>query len=977
MKGLTNGIEYTFLVRAVSPNGRGEASDPVRARPIGSHPAPQDLTATAGDGQVTLSWTDPVDPTIEQWQYRLDTSKVLGPWLDGPSGATATSHVVTGLTNGIEYRFRVRAVSSIGTGTRSGVVRATPLALPAAPQGLAATAGDGQVTLSWTDPGDPTVTKWQYRWNAGDGFGPWLDGPSGATATSHVVTGLTNGIEYRFRVRAVSSIGTGTRSGVVRATPLALPAAPQGLAATAGDGQVTLSWTDPGDPTVTKWQYRWNAGDGFGPWLDGPSGATATSHVVTGLTNGIEYRFRVRAVSSIGTGTRSGVVRATPLALPAAPQGLAATAGDGQVTLSWTDPGDPTVTKWQYSWNAGDGFGPWLDGPSGATATSHVATGLTNGVEHSFRVRAVNPVGNGAPSDTAKATPAGPPAAPLGLAATAGDGQVTLSWTDPGDPTITKWQYSWNAGDGFGPWLDGPSGATATSHVATGLTNGVEHSFRVRAVNPVGNGAPSDTAKATPAGPPAAPLGLAATAGDGQVSLSWTDPGDPTVTKWQYSWNAGDGFGPWLDGPSGATATSHVVTGLTNGVEHSFRVRAVNPVGNGAPSDTAKATPAGPPAAPLGLAATAGDGQVTLSWTDPGDPTVTKWQYSWNAGDGFGPWLDGPSGATATSHVATGLTNGVEHSFRVRAVNPVGNGAPSDTAKATPAGPPAAPLGLAATAGDGQVTLSWTDPGDPTITKWQYSWNAGDGFGPWLDGPSEATATSHVATGLTNGVEHSFRVRAVNPVGNGAPSDTAKATPAGPPAAPRGLAATAGDGQVTLSWTDPGNPTITKWQYTWNADDGFGPWLDGPSEATATSHVVTGLTNGVAHSFRVRAVNPDGNGAPSDTAKATPAGPPAAPLGLAATAGDGQVTLSWTDPGNPTIAKWQYRWRIGDRFGSWLDGPTGATETSYVVTGLMNGELHRLRIRAVSTTELVGAQSILVRVTPYQEGDIGRPCNSP
>ena len=86
------------------------------------------------------------------------------------------------------------------------------------------------------------------------------------------------------------------------------PAAPAGLTATAGDGSVTLSWDNPGDASITGYEYNVNHNDtstgnlsGWGPWtaVDG-SGAATTSHTFTGLANGREYRYHVRAVNGAG-----------------------------------------------------------------------------------------------------------------------------------------------------------------------------------------------------------------------------------------------------------------------------------------------------------------------------------------------------------------------------------------------------------------------------------------------------------------------------------------------------------------------------------------------------------------------------------------------------------------------------------------------------------------------------------------------------
>ena len=187
------------------------------------------------------------------------------------------------------------------------------------------------------------------------------------------------------------------------------PAQATGLTAKVGNAQVALSWEDPDNATISKWQVQRKQGDGsYGAWVDIPgSTATTTSHTVTGLTNGTVYSFRIRAVNAGGNGPASAEVRATPLAPPLKPTGVTATAGHAQVTLSWANPDNATISKWQYQQKQGDGsYGPWMDIPnSTASTTSHTVTGLTNGVAYSFRIRAVNAGGNGAPSDEVKATP--------------------------------------------------------------------------------------------------------------------------------------------------------------------------------------------------------------------------------------------------------------------------------------------------------------------------------------------------------------------------------------------------------------------------------------------------------------------------------------------------------------------------------------------------------------------------------------------
>ena len=184
--------------------------------------APTGLTATAGAGSVTLTWNNPSDSTITGYEYQSRwTGVVWQPWkaISG-SGSSTTSHTVTGLTGGTEYRFHLRAVNANGSGTAAPnadpwYVAATPsVPPPAAPTGLTATAGRESVKLSWNNPSDSTITRYEYqaRWT-GVGWQSWKAIPnSDSSTTSHLVTGLTGGTEYRFKIRAVNASGAGPQA---------------------------------------------------------------------------------------------------------------------------------------------------------------------------------------------------------------------------------------------------------------------------------------------------------------------------------------------------------------------------------------------------------------------------------------------------------------------------------------------------------------------------------------------------------------------------------------------------------------------------------------------------------------------------------------------------------------------------------------------------------------------------------------------
>ena len=385
--------------------------------------------------------------------------------------------------------------------------------------------------------------------------------------------------------------------------------------------------------------------------------------------------------------------------VPDVPTGLVAVAGDGAVGLSWSAPGDDggaAVTGYVVEVSA-DGGATW-SASSSPSSTAATVDGLVNGGAYRFRVSAVNGVGTGDPSDTAVATPVGPPDVPIGLAVVAGDGAVGLSWSAPGDDggaAVTGYVVEVSA-DGGATW-SASSSPSSTAATVDGLVNGGAYRFRVSAVNGVGTGDPSDTAAAVPFTVPAAPAGLVAGATDRAVDLSWTAPADDggrAVTGYTVQRSV-DGGDHWttIVADTGSSATTHTVTGLVNGVPHAFRVAAVNTAGTGSPSALAEATPATVPDAPTGLTAAAGDGSVVLTWQAPaagGGRVVIGYRIEVST-DGGVHWtvLVADTGSPETARLVDGLANGLTHWFRVAAANAMGVGPASATASARPwsAGP--------------------------------------------------------------------------------------------------------------------------------------------------------------------------------------------------------------------------------------------------------------------------------------------------
>ncbi len=480
--------------------------------------APTGVAVSASRTTADVSW-DPVAGAAKyRVEYRLGAS---GAWSVSSDEVIATSHQVSGLVCDNKYQFRVGAHGD-GTDTRAAwgspsTVSADTLCLqpPAQPTGLKQEAGYRFIDITWDDPNDPGITKYQHRVNAitqGGAWGEWQDMPeSDATTVAYTVANLDSGHAYGIQIRAVNVAGPGPHSAMVAAfvRPAPPPAPQRVLAGPNGPGSIYLRWIKVSDPQVTGYQYQWLRSDRteWNGWTEIPgSNASTDGHTIENLAIGFTYRIEVRAVADDRDGEASDEVSVRLPPLPDAPTGLSGTATPGKIALSWTESNDASIVRYEYRVYPSDetDWQPWthIQGSQVGT-TTHTVTGLKAGVTYKVELRAGNVSGIGeASDDVSVAVPYPMPNAPTGLTATAGDGSITLNWTNPNDPGIDSYEMRIKAASTseWGAWT-GLSGTSATSTTATitGLTNGTAYSLQIRAANSSGQSGPSAEVTATPA----------------------------------------------------------------------------------------------------------------------------------------------------------------------------------------------------------------------------------------------------------------------------------------------------------------------------------------------------------------------------------------------------------------------------------------------------------------------------------------------
>jgi len=266
---------------------------------------PASLTATAGNGQASLSWL----PSTGASGYHVKRSTVSsGPYV-GIACPTGTSYVDTGLTNGTTYYYLVSASytggpdaggESSNSNTASATPRSsspTPTLTPAAtatPTPTAAATSTPTLTSTPTATRTPTAT-----------FTPV------ATATSTPTPAMTNTPTLTPTPTRTPTPTTPTPTATPQPatptpTPQGPPAPPTALTARAnGKKKINLHWTQSTTAGVTtNGIYRRTSGGSYPATPTATVGAT-TSYLDSGLTSQTTYCYAVTAFGGGGESAKS------------------------------------------------------------------------------------------------------------------------------------------------------------------------------------------------------------------------------------------------------------------------------------------------------------------------------------------------------------------------------------------------------------------------------------------------------------------------------------------------------------------------------------------------------------------------------------------------------------------------------------------------------------------------------------------------
>jgi fibronectin type 3 domain-containing protein len=632
---------------------------------------------------------------------------------------------------------------------------------PAIPTGLVATAGQGFVSLDWADTAASDL--WVYGvYRATISGGPYTHVQDVFTS-DWVDYGVTSGTTYYYVVTAMDKFSNESGYSSQSSAMLQEPAAPAGLTATAGNGSVSLNWADNTEPDLASYNVKRATVTG-GPYTTIATGVAVSAYTDNTVTNGTTYYY---VVSAVDTGSNESVNSSQVSATPHVSSASFIEVG-GRVVMEAEhyDNLRPSQDGGNVSWVLRNDAANYLEGPTSNGEYLYVGANSINGNYTPFSQSVLNNA----------------PRADFNVEFTTGG--TYYIWVcgnqNPGNSLylVADFNLTAAAPTGAGNWVWWNDDQFLTPVAQVTLTAG-EHTISLyqreadcgvdkiilthdAGFVPTGFG-PDETLGITP---PAAPSGLTATAGNGSVSLDWADNTEPDLAGYNVKRATVSG-GPYTTIASNVAVSAYTDNTVTNGTTYYYVVSAVDTASNESgnsgevsatpnpinlPPTVSITTPLNGQSFPAGsninVAATASDtdgtiANVKLYRNGQFVRQENTAPYEWGASD---PLLQNLSeGSYVLEAVATdNLGATASHSITIYVI-----------------APPAAPVGLTATAGSSSVSLDWADNTEPDLASYNVKRSTVSG-GPYTTIATGVAVSAYTDNTVTNGTTYYYVVSAVD-----------------------------------------------------------------------------------------------------------------------------------------------------------------------------------------------------------------------
>jgi len=288
-----------------------DSSNPIQMERVVPPDIPISVGATAGDGQITISWDDVLDET--SYNIYWSTSSGVTIATDTEISNVTSPYTHTGRTNGTTYYYVVTAENSYGESANSNEVNAIPISLSITTTEPATLVTSNSAMLNGTVNPNGDSTTYYFEYGTTTSYGTTTTSTSAGSGTSAVsvnadISSLNPKTTYHYRVVATNSVGTTYGADQSFTT---LVNAPTNIRTSSGAEKVTIFWDDVSG--ATSYNIYWARYTGVSKVdYEGIISNATSPYAHNGLINDTTYYYVVTAENSYGESDESSEVNARP-----------------------------------------------------------------------------------------------------------------------------------------------------------------------------------------------------------------------------------------------------------------------------------------------------------------------------------------------------------------------------------------------------------------------------------------------------------------------------------------------------------------------------------------------------------------------------------------------------------------------------------------------------------------------------------------
>lgn len=522
---LKGGTKYDFKINTFSYNA---GDDVLLASSVETYPNEvTNLSAQKGSStdSINVTWTKPAGLYSKLLLYMADSESGLKS--ASPVNVTSeTSKPYTSLTTGSTYYFKMVSESSTGLRTESNVISCSTAINPVTGLSATVTSHTG-VNLSWTNPAEYDGLR-IYRGTSYSSINTLCDNITRKSVKSYTVSNLTPNTVYYFKIvaykqvdgREVTATATLSSSYRTKGSPVTNLKAESKTNST-----VKLTWTNPSSTAYWQNIYIYNGSTLVQTITD----KTTTSYTVTGLSGGTAYTFNVKTSNGGGAINSTNYASVSETTSVSPVTGLKViSSGQTSAAIQWTKTeGNFTGTRVYYrkydSKNDVDTYRLYTTNTNKDTVSCTI-TGLTAGLTYKFKVVSYRTIDSSSSDEStdSECTAYMAPYSVSGLSVSSRTtSSITYSWSNPSNYTGMYFFYKPSSSSYYNSLALSKG---STSYTLKNLTGGTKYDVYIMTYNYSTSYSTTSTV-ITRATTPNAVSGVSARVYEGDVVLSWSNPG--------------------------------------------------------------------------------------------------------------------------------------------------------------------------------------------------------------------------------------------------------------------------------------------------------------------------------------------------------------------------------------------------------------------------------------------------------------------